>query len=110
MVIAVVHDIKLDTTVPGNVWIAGNIIGRLVGCYYIGGIGLILRTHQIFQIMHTKCSIWGISYVSHNYSKPDKDLCLVMREKNLDAIPLNSGAKMYASTFLRNSSKHFVHF
>ena len=42
MVIAVVHDIKLDTTVPGNVWIAGNIIGRLVGCYYIGGIGLIL--------------------------------------------------------------------
>ena len=42
MGIAVIHDIKLDTTVPGNVWIAGNILGRLVGCYYIGGIGFII--------------------------------------------------------------------
>ena len=70
MVLAVVHDLKLDTTVPGNVWIAGNIIGRLVECYYIGGIGL------IFQIMHTICSIlydpygphiMGISWAYHMY-------------------------------------------
>ena len=51
MVIAVIHDIKLDTTVPGNVWIAGNILGRLVGCYYIGGIGFIVSTQHTGRIL-----------------------------------------------------------
>ena len=51
MVIAVIHDIKLDTTVPGNVWIAGNILGRLVGCYYIGGIGFIVLTHHMIHFV-----------------------------------------------------------
>ena len=44
MVKAFIHDLKLDTTVPGNVWIAGNILGRLVGCYYIGGVGFFKQT------------------------------------------------------------------
>ena len=51
MGIAVIHDIKLDTTVPGNVWIAGNILGRLVGCYYIGGIGFIVLTHHMIHFV-----------------------------------------------------------
>ena len=50
MVITVIHDIKLDTTVPGNVWIAGNILGRLVGCYYIGGIGFMNPPYDPFSI------------------------------------------------------------
>jgi len=63
MGIAVIHDIKLDTTVPGNVWIAGNIIGRLVGCYYIGGIGLIVWTCS-WTLYHTVFMIYLIWYAS----------------------------------------------
>ena len=52
MIKAFIHDLKLDTTVPGNVWIAGNILGRLVGCYYIGGIGFLNKPYELYDIIH----------------------------------------------------------
>ena len=45
-----------------------------------------------------------------NFSKPNKGLCLVMSEKNFDAIQLNLAAKMFVSTFLRNQFKTFCPF
>ena len=52
MVKAFILDLKLDTTVPGNVWIAGNILGRLVGCYYIGGIGFLNKPYELYDIIN----------------------------------------------------------
>ena len=117
MGIAVIHDIKLDSTVPGNVWIAGNIIGRLVGCYYIGGIDLIVWTpydmiyfiwYPSSDMRHIICHIWyKLNETSHKiwviiFTKSNKDLFLVTRERNLDATQLNLDVKMYVSTCLRN--------